>query len=272
MKIQSKDKFYDHFLKEPTKDHFVEFVKANCGELNEIDFKEKWIEKGPLAKIILAMANSFGGIIVFGVKEEDDGSVTPIGLEKLKDKSEIDLGKLISPNLDYEIFDFSYDSPLYQQSNNMKFQMLVVNNTPERLPFVSLGETKGIEKDTIYVRRNTRCEKANESEIGNIIQAKLSKMYKTESSALTLAEHLRQLKFLYEEMPKKTRVLIRKGEPSPFIKTLALLEKTLGEELYRNAEYEEIDNPMYPSESYESFISRMIEMKKLRIERVLDVM
>lgn len=69
MNPQIKDHFYDQFLKEPTKDNFRDFMKKSCGELNEMDFKETWIDKGPLAKIMLAMANNGGGIIIFGVKE-----------------------------------------------------------------------------------------------------------------------------------------------------------------------------------------------------------
>lgn len=270
MHPQIKDRFYDQFLKEPTKDRFIEFVHSNCGEMNEIDFKEKWVEKGHLAKTILAMANSGGGIIVFGVREEDDGSLVPMGLDKLKDKSTIDLGKLVSPNLDYEILDFNYDSPVYPATDYHSFQIIVVHNTPDRLPFVSLGETNGIDKDIIYVRRNTRTEKANEREIESIIQNRLSFVYNTGNSDLSLPEHLRQLRLLYEEMPRNIRVVVRRGEPSKLVKTLSLLG-SVSSALYGDVEYEEQPNPVYPQESYEQFISRMIEAKKLRIEHVIDV-
>ena len=82
---QIKDHFYDQFLKEPTKDNFRDFMKKSCGELNEMDFKETWIDKGPLAKIMLAMANNGGGIIVFGVKENEDNTFDILGLDSLKD-------------------------------------------------------------------------------------------------------------------------------------------------------------------------------------------
>ena len=36
-------------------------------------------------------------------------------------------------------------------------------------------------------------------------------------------------------------------------------------------EYEYRDNPNYPDESYEAFILRLIERKKLKIEKVLDL-
>ena len=116
MTPQIKDRFYDEFLKQPNKDNFREFLKNNCGELDEVDFKESWIEKGHLAKTILAMANSNGGIIVFGVRENDNGTLEHVGIEELKDKAVInnDIAKFISPGLDYEIFDFNYDSSEYE--------------------------------------------------------------------------------------------------------------------------------------------------------------
>ncbi len=36
-------------------------------------------------------------------------------------------------------------------------------------------------------------------------------------------------------------------------------------------EYEEKDNPNYPQESYEEFISNMINLEKLKIQKVLDL-
>ena len=45
MNPQIRDKFYDDFLKEPTKDNFRAFLKNNCGELDEVEFKEHWISK-----------------------------------------------------------------------------------------------------------------------------------------------------------------------------------------------------------------------------------
>ena len=69
MNPQIRDKFYDEFLKEPTKDNFRDFIFKNCGELDEVDFKETWIDKGHLAKTMLAMANSMGGGIIIGIKD-----------------------------------------------------------------------------------------------------------------------------------------------------------------------------------------------------------
>lgn len=70
MHPQIKDHFYDDFLTKPTKDNFQKFMKDSCGELNEVDFKEQWSDKGSLAKIMLSMGNNGGGIVVFGVEEK----------------------------------------------------------------------------------------------------------------------------------------------------------------------------------------------------------
>jgi hypothetical protein len=65
MHPQIKDHFYDDFLQEPTKDNFQNFIKKSCGELNEVDFKEKWIESGALAKIMFMNRNN-SAIVLLG--------------------------------------------------------------------------------------------------------------------------------------------------------------------------------------------------------------
>ena len=195
---QIKDHFYDQFLKEPTKDNFRDFMKKSCGELNEMDFKETWIDKGPLAKIMLAMANNGGGIIVFGVKENEDNTFDILGLDSLKDTADISnsISRLVSSSLDYEVFNFVFDSDVYGKFENKKFQIMVIHDTPERLPFVSLGQSEKIEKDVIYVRRGTKSEKATSEEINRIIERKIATIY-SENTDMSLDQHLEQLKKLY---------------------------------------------------------------------------
>lgn len=273
MRGQIKDKFYDDFLKEPTKDNFRNFLQQNCGEMDDVDYKELWIERGHLAKTLLAMGNSHGGVIVVGVREEDDGILTPVGLDTFKDKAVIndEIAKYVPPGLDYEIFDFTYESSEYAAVQHKKFQLLVVHDTPDRLPFISLNATTGLEKDTIYVRRGTKCEKATADEIDRIIESKVDTFFK-DTSELSLEEHLSQLKKLYAELPKKINVLVRKGN-SPLSSGLSTLTRTLAETfaLFSSDEYEERDNPNYPEESYEAFILRMINRKKIKVEKVLDI-
>lgn len=269
---QIKDHFYDQFLKEPTKDNFRDFMKKSCGELNEMDFKETWIDKGPLAKIMLAMANNGGGIIVFGVKENEDNTFDILGLDSLKDTADISnsISRLVSSSLDYEVFNFVFDSDVYGKFENKKFQIMVIHDTPERLPFVSLGQSEKIEKDVIYVRRGTKSEKATSEEINRIIERKIATIY-SENTDISLDQHLEQLKKLYSELPQKIQVLVRKGTQPNFAAALKVFGERIGALYGTPDEYEEKDNPNYPDEGYEAFILRMINAKKLKIEKVLDL-
>lgn len=273
MKKHFKDIFYEDFLENPTKDKFRDLLKNNFGELDEFDFKEAWIEKGKLAKLVLAMANSRGGVVIFGIKQKDDGTFEPVGLEKFKDDADInnDLARYISPNLYYEIFNFDYKGSEYEAVENKKFQVLIVNDTPDKLPFISLNQADGLTEDTIYIRRGTKSEKATNEDIARIIDDRIKTIYK-DGTNLELNEHLSQLKQLYNELPQKIKVLIRKGEPTEFGNAMQKFAQSIGK-LYMKSEneYEEKDNPSYPEESYEAFILRMIEYKKLKIEKVLDL-
>lgn len=272
MNPQIKDHFYDDFLKEPTKDNFQKFMRNSCGELNDVDFKEEWIEKGPLAKIMLAMGNNGGGIVVFGIKENEDNLFTISGLDTIKDTADISnsIAKLVSPSLDYEILSFLYDSSVYGIYENKKFQIIVIHDTPERLPFVSLGQSDKIEKDVIYVRRGTKSVRASSEEIQRIIERKIATIY-SDKTNISLDEHLIQLRKLYDELPQKIRVLVRKGTRAHFMTLLETFGERVGSVYGTPDEYEEQDNPNYPDEDYEAFILRMINAKKLKIEKILDV-
>lgn len=266
---QIKDVFYKELSNEPTIENFRKFVKNNCGEFDNIDFKEEWVDKGKLSKLLLALANSRGGIIVIGLKEESDNSIVPVGLDEFKDKADINssIAKYVPPELDYQVFDFDFQTAEYEKLNEKKFQMIVVSDTPERLPFISLAESNDIEKGIIYVRRGTKCEKADKSDIDKLLELRISTIYSGDSD-MSLDKHLEQLKTLYNELPKKINVLVKKGDPTPWAYKLS---KALQVITGTSDEYEEQDNPNYPKESYEMFISRMVKAKKLRIEKVLDV-
>lgn len=41
MSPQVKDKLYDIFVSEPTKDNFTTFVKSNYCEFDEVDYKKR---------------------------------------------------------------------------------------------------------------------------------------------------------------------------------------------------------------------------------------
>ena len=150
---QIKDIVYV-LLQEPTLDKFREFLHGQTGEHNSIDFKSQWIEDAVLAKEILAMANSRGGIIVFGVAENDDKSIRIDGLTEIKDKAVVsnEIKNFLSSSLKYEIYDFSYTTSEYAALNGKHFQMLVVEDTPEHIPFLPKKESGTLKQNMIYVR------------------------------------------------------------------------------------------------------------------------
>jgi hypothetical protein len=97
--FQIKDRFFDIICKNPSRDGFVTFVKESCGEQDNIDFKKKWIEK---SKIMLAIANSGGGMVVIGIKDNKGKGYEPIGIEELWDSAKVEqsIAKIVPRNLD----------------------------------------------------------------------------------------------------------------------------------------------------------------------------
>ena len=262
---QLKDIVFN-LLQEPTLDKFREFLLTHTGEHNSIDFKKQWIESDALAKEILALANSKGGIIVFGVSENEDGSICNTGLPEIKDKADISnqIKNFISSNLNYEIYDFSYTSSEYEDLKNKKFQILFVEDTPEHIPFISKRDGKKIKRDMIYIRRGTSCELVSEEELQAIINRRMNYFYPSKGEPLQLHEHLNQLTVLYDSIEKEH--VYYKNTPFQSLSSAIIGFKKLsfGETVVE-------PNPLYPDESYEQFISRLIVQKKKKIERVLDI-
>lgn len=263
---QIKDIVY-HLLQEPTLESMREFLQKQTGEHNTIDFKKLWIEKDSLAKTMLAMGNIGGGIILFGVSEKDNGTVDFEGLEQIRDKADVsnELKNYIPSELKYDIYDFSYDSSDYAALEGRKYQMLVVEDTPESIPFMAKKESTHLKTNEIYVRRGTSCMAANREEIKSILSRRINYMHPLTGEPLSLDEHLDQLQSLYKRISKEN--VYYKNDITEGISTVlkAMIEPlTKGEKIVES-------NPLYPDEEYEEFISRMINEKKNKIKRVLDL-
>ncbi len=260
---QIKDIVYT-LLQEPTLDNFREFLKSQTGEHNAIDFKREWICKDKLAKLMLALANYGGGVVVFGVQENDDKTFSCEGLQELKAKeqAESEVKAYISTNLKYEIYDFSYQSSEYDALNGKKFQMLVVEDTPEFLPFISHKQSTDIKKAAIYIRRGTSDELVDEQELENILKRRNQRIFPETGKPLELQEHINQLKTLYDNV-EPIRITYSRANSFKIVKD-AIDRITMGEK-------KEEKNPLYPDESYEEFIVNMIGLKKQKIKRVLDL-
>lgn len=267
---QIKDIVYG-LLQEPTLDHFREFLQGETGEHNAIDFKQEWIEKDKLAKLMLALANYGGGIVVFGVHENDDKTFSCDGLPELQAKEQIGswVKAYLSPNLKYDIYDFSYQTSEYEVLNGKQFQILVVEDTPEFLQFISRKEGSSIKPSVIYIRRGTSDEQVTEEELSKIFERRMKHVFPATGKPLLLEEHLEQLKTLYKNI-EPTISKAKNAEKMPFMQALKALAE-LASGITGGYEYETEKNPLYPEESYEEFISTLIDKKKKKIERVLDL-
>lgn len=189
------------------------------------------------------MANNGGGVVIFGISESKEGDFEPIGIESFVDPADIQnmIEKYVPATLNYKTYNFSFDSPKYRKLRDKKFQMIVIEDTPEELPFISIGQGKDISSDTIYVRRGTKSTQANNVEIKKILDRRMATMH-CHISVKQLEEHMEQLEFLYEKLN-------------------SLKDKDHKSIWAGQGEY---------TEEYGDFILKMIEKKKKSIERTLE--
>lgn len=259
---QFQDRLY-LLLQQPTIEKFREFIENQTGEQNDIDYKKQWIEGGQLAKEMLSIANYGGGIIVFGVEETEDHTISPVGLGAIKDKSDVskDIERYIPSNLEYEIYDFCYDASEYVALQGKKFQILVISNLPQNMPFMAKKESGSLKTNEIYIRRGTSCMVANQEEIKSIIEKKINYIHPLNGEPLSLYEHLEQLKILYKS--------IQKEYTKYDYAMLGALKKIA--DVIEQSTITKSQNPFYPEEEFDEFVARMIAEKKKKIERVLDL-
>ena len=99
-----KEMVYD-VLQNPTRENFIDILDNGLGEQDNLDFKVQWIEAQKLAEILLGIANSGGGAIILGVKENEDGTLESIGLSKIEDKEKINskMAKFLPEKIKFEI-------------------------------------------------------------------------------------------------------------------------------------------------------------------------
>lgn len=255
--IQKKSHREDfaRFFENPSREGLRDLLRGHVGELDQLDFKREWPEWSKLARHVLAFANSGGGCIVAGVAENvETGHAEPTGIEKLVDKADIDkgVGSFLPSTLVYEALDFSYSDSEYSALLGKTFQVIIVDDTPEELPFLAEKAGSGLSVDKVYVRKETASRAANHAELQQIINRRIETGYSSKP-LMDLAEHLEHLKALYGAVSR-----FHTRDFADVIRHVAAV-----------ASSRQVVNPSYPHETFDEFVASVIAEKKALIREFI---
>ena len=265
---------FTEFFEAPSSETLRPLLKLSVGETNNIDYKEQWPEKDKLAKHVLALANSQGGILIVGVAEADVLQST--GLEKLKDKTDISkqLSTYIPKELTYEVLDFNYKSSENSELKGKMFQVLLVECNPAHLPYIATKSGSELKNNTIYVRRGCSSVEAEHADVRVLFDLRIG----TQEAAkrlLNLDEHLEQLKLLYGQREQQRytgsiweNFFLKSSKTS---RLSGMGNASLLGSLSSSAELQKILENANKPETYNDFITECIRKKKRRIRHELDI-
>lgn len=201
IEVKGLNEAFAKFAEDPDRERLRNLLRDHTGELNELDFKQDWQEVPKVAKHIIGIANSGGGCIVFGVKQQN-GVLEPVGLPTLADKADVSnkIDNYLPDKLCslYNVHDFAYESSDFKKIIGKSFQVLLVKDDPAHVPFAAEKDSgQVLRRNAIYVRRGTKTVEANYSELQRLLNRRLETGYSSRLE-LDLREHLEQLKILYE--------------------------------------------------------------------------
>lgn len=249
----TKEAFATFFL-DPSRDAFRALLVDSMGEAKHIDFKREWLKGAQLSKHILGIANTGPGCLIIGVDEKENGTTDPVGLNAFKDKSDVLKSiKGYLPNAVLErvsVHDLAFEASEFGKLEGKLFQVLIVEYSPDHIPFIALKDGEGIREGAIYVRVEAGTAEATHDQVQNLINDRLATGNST-SEEIDLKNHFEQLRVLYSEAPRSVSVLT------------GLMGNSFSS-LFA-------PHPEAPTESYEKFVSSMIEHKKALIAHAIGV-
>jgi Putative DNA-binding domain len=261
-------KDFDNFFDSLTRGKLEGFLLNHFGEQSEVDFKTDWTDFAKTAKHILAIANSGGGCIVVGVTEPLRGKLEADGIAKFLDETDVrnKLKSYLPTGLSFRLLPFDYDDETGKLKGK-KFQVILIENESELLPFVANKNGGELREGAIYVRRGTSSTEANYEEIQNVLNKRIETGHSSKAE-LDLISHIEQLKILFANIEKnktfyKSNVALYIEHIVPPIFRKPGLAELVSKEV--------VPNDNYPEEGFDSFISKVIEKKKKRIEIELEV-
>ena len=202
----------DHHHVPPDEDRRLARAREGKRETQNLDFKEQfdpnskehWCE---VVKDLVAMANSGGGVIVFGVRDDatpaktDIGPVLNLDPAKITDKIAAYTGEQLSGFQMIEV-----------RRGRRKAAALLIDGIDVPVPFIRPGtypdpgsskkQKTAFSKGTLYVRHGAKSEPATRADIAAIIERRL------ERERRTLLQNVRRV----VEAPTDTEIIpIRRG-------------------------------------------------------------
>ncbi|MBN2015623.1 ATP-binding protein [Candidatus Dojkabacteria bacterium] len=250
-KEKERKDWYEDFVKFfelPTRSKLKNLLKKHNFESKNLDYKLDWkVEYSKLARHILAFANAEGGCIIFGVEQDNNKKLKPIGLKAFKDEAELRnelkayVHELLLEKLELVNFTLKKSDDKIQGD----FQVLFIGDYPTHIPFISTKNGKNLKANTVYYRDGTQSNSANYTQFQNIIDRRI-RTNTTSLNQITLKEDIEELKILYECLQKHYTFI---DMLNPFAGLPLKVEK----------------NKKYPKEDFEDFIIDMIKKKKEKI-------
>ncbi len=189
------------FVADPTRDGLTELIRYFGGEFDQYELKEAWPPLPRMAKTALAIANSGGGVILFGIR---DATLEPVGLTDLMSKQQVfDTFREYVPSAlldEISLLDFDYADASYSPLQGKQIQVLAIPDLPNAIPFVCEGEwhqgDDHVRRGAIYVRSGTNTREATYDQIQRLLNHRLEHTVPNSSTARVRRE-LDQLRELY---------------------------------------------------------------------------
>jgi len=237
------------FVAEPSREALTSLIRFFGGEFDQYELKEAWPPLPRMAKTALAIANSGGEVIIFGIR---DATLEPVGLTELASKQAVfeTFRSFVPTPLLNEItlLDFDYADSTFAPLTGKKIQVLAIPDIPEAIPFVCEDEwhkdDEHVRRAAIYVRSGTNTREATYDQVQRILNRRLDTISPV-SSTRRVRQELEQLHLLYtmrarNHFPAHDNA----GNPTP---------------------------EGVPEQEYGSYVDRLIERKKLLVEDALGI-
>lgn len=241
------------FIADPSRDGLQELIRFFGGEFDQYELKESWPPIPRMAKTALAIANSGGGVILFGIR---DATLEPVGLAELMSKQQVfDTFRSFLPGPllnEITLLDFDYSGASYDPLRGKLIQVLAIPDLPHDIPFVCEDEwhkdDDHVRRGAIYVRGGTNTREGNYDQVQRLLQRRMATELPGTSTRRVTAE-LEQLHALYRALLQSRHLettsldTIQLHPPSPNGRTIrplddyledlilrkqALIERTLG--------------------------------------------